>query len=78
MDNAFLPCLLECKGLALGALRRLQLDFRAEAPRARMLWPPDWLHDRQWHRDNYSFGERDRSAQQFPDTSYCHVECGAL
>ncbi|EJD47076.1 hypothetical protein AURDEDRAFT_163686 [Auricularia subglabra TFB-10046 SS5] len=75
MDNNFLPALLECTGLALGALRTLQIDFNTQMPHAFMVWPPDWLHD---PLDNYPFTERDRSAQQFSGTSYGYVECDAL
>ncbi|EJD45857.1 hypothetical protein AURDEDRAFT_164914 [Auricularia subglabra TFB-10046 SS5] len=79
MDNTLLPNLLECAGLPLGALRTLQIDLRPQAPTARMIWPPDWLRDPgRPDLRNYSFTDRDRSAQQFSGTSYCYVECAAL
>ncbi|EJD44452.1 hypothetical protein AURDEDRAFT_185058 [Auricularia subglabra TFB-10046 SS5] len=45
MDNNFLPSLLGSAGLALAALRKMQIDFRAQARLAQMVWPPDWLRD---------------------------------
>ncbi|EJD47194.1 hypothetical protein AURDEDRAFT_163801 [Auricularia subglabra TFB-10046 SS5] len=76
LDNDILFSLLECNGLALSALRELRVDLCSLGTFPTMVWPPDWP----CHSDDgpFSFGERDKSAPEFPDTSYCYVDCGAL
>ncbi|EJD47101.1 hypothetical protein AURDEDRAFT_163709 [Auricularia subglabra TFB-10046 SS5] len=80
MDNDVIPSLLECSAMSLGALRELQIDLRsprASRPIVAMLWPPDWL----WDPDPglpYSFGAQDKSAPEFPATSYCSIGCAVL
>ncbi|EJD47107.1 hypothetical protein AURDEDRAFT_184036 [Auricularia subglabra TFB-10046 SS5] len=75
LDDYVLFSLLECNGLALSALRELRVDLLALGTSSATVWPPDYG----WHRDGtFSFGEEDRSAPQFPDTSYCYINCTAL
>ncbi|EJD47081.1 hypothetical protein AURDEDRAFT_163691 [Auricularia subglabra TFB-10046 SS5] len=75
LDNDILLSLLECNGLALSALRELRVDLRTVGTfSAMMVWPPD----RPCGPGTHSFREQDKSALDFPDMSYCYIDCGAL
>ncbi|EJD42813.1 hypothetical protein AURDEDRAFT_168057 [Auricularia subglabra TFB-10046 SS5] len=76
LDNFILFSLLECSGLALSALRELRVDLCTRGPFSAMVWPPDWACDPT--HVTLSFGEQDKSAPEFPETSYCYVDCAAL